>query len=82
MSKSDESQGAQVEPGWPGKVPLAARPLMRESFSARRAAAVIAAFTLLVTVGGGIMERVVDRPEFPTISKGLWFALQTVTTVG
>jgi voltage-gated potassium channel len=39
-------------------------------------------FTLLVTVGGGITERLLDRPEFPTISKGLWFALQTETTVG
>jgi voltage-gated potassium channel len=56
--------------------------LLRESFSARRAAAVIASFTLLITVGGGITERLLDRPEFPTISKGLWFALQTVTTVG
>jgi voltage-gated potassium channel len=82
MSKSDESQSAQSESDWPGRVPLAARPLMRESFSARRAAAVIAALTLLVTVGGGITERLLDRPEFPTISKGLWFALQTVTTVG
>jgi len=36
----------------------------------------------LITVGGGILERVVDHKEFPTIGKGLWFALQTVTTVG
>jgi voltage-gated potassium channel len=26
--------------------------------------------------------RLVDRQEFPSIGKGLWFALQTVTTVG
>jgi voltage-gated potassium channel len=55
---------------------------MRDSFTARRAAAVIAAFTLLITLGGGISERLLDRHEFPTISKGLWLALQTVTTVG
>jgi voltage-gated potassium channel len=64
------------------KVPLTARLLLRESLTARRAAAIIAAFTLLITVAGGILERVFDHREFPTIGKGLWFALQTVTTVG
>jgi voltage-gated potassium channel len=56
--------------------------LLRESLTARRAAAIIAAFTVLITVAGGILERVFDHQEFPTIGKGLWFALQTVTTVG
>jgi voltage-gated potassium channel len=64
------------------KVPVTARLLLRESFTARRAAAVIAASTVLITVAGGILERVVDHQEFPTIGRGLWFALQTVTTVG
>ena len=49
---------------------------------ARRAAAIIAAVTVVITVAGGILERVFDRSEFPTIGRGLWFALQTVTTVG
>src|SRR2546421_4025103 len=49
---------------------------------APRAAAIIAAFTVIITVAGGILERVFDRQEFPTIGRGLWFALQTVTTVG
>jgi voltage-gated potassium channel len=66
----------------PEKVPITARLLLHESFTARRAAGTIAAFTLLITAGGGILERVVDPQEFPTIGKGLWFALQTVTTVG
>jgi voltage-gated potassium channel len=65
-----------------GKVPLTARLLLRDSLTARRAAGIIAAFTVLVTIAGGILERVVDHKEFPTIGKGLWFALQTVTTVG
>lgn len=56
--------------------------LLRESLTARRAAAIIAGFTVLVTVVGGVFERVFDHPEFHTIGKGLWFALQTVTTVG
>ena len=36
----------------------------------------------MITVAGGILERVLDHQEYPTIGKGLWFALQTVTTVG
>jgi voltage-gated potassium channel Kch len=55
---------------------------LHESLTARRAAAIIAAFTLLITIAGGLLARVVDRQEYPTIGKGLWFALQTVTTVG
>jgi voltage-gated potassium channel len=64
------------------KVPLTARLLLMESLSARRAAGIIAGFTLLMAIGGGVLERVVDHQEFHTVGKGLWFALQTVTTVG
>ena len=66
----------------PAKVPLTVRLVVRESLTARRAAVIIAGFTLLITVGGGILERVFDHREFHTIGRGLWFALQTVTTVG
>jgi voltage-gated potassium channel len=37
---------------------------------------------LLITVAGGILERLVDHQDYPTIGRGLWLALQTVTTVG
>ncbi|MGZ4223887.1 MAG: potassium channel family protein [Solirubrobacteraceae bacterium] len=78
-----EAPRAESESGdLPEKVPITARLLLHESFTARRAAGTIAAFTLLITVAGGILERVIDHQEFPTIGKGLWFALQTVTTVG
>ncbi len=66
----------------PEKVPLTARLVLRESLTARRAAGIIAGFTVLITVAGGVLERVIDHREFHTIGKGLWFALQTVTTVG
>lgn len=85
MSELDDQRSADVESGsgdQPAKVPLTARLLLRESLSARMAAAIIAAFTVLVTVVGGILERVLDHQEYRTIGKGLWFALQTVTTVG
>ena len=80
---SPQAEGAESQAGaQPAKVPLTARLLFRQSLTARRAAGIIAAFTLLITVAGGILERVFDHQEFPTIGKGLWFALQTVTTVG
>jgi voltage-gated potassium channel len=69
-------------PDRPAKLPITARLMLQESLSARRAAGIIAAFTLAITVAGGVLERVLDHPEFPTIGRGLWFALQTVTTVG
>lgn len=66
----------------PARVPLTARLVMQESLTARRAALIIAGFTVVVTVGGGILETAFDHGEYPTLGKGLWFALQTVTTVG
>lgn len=66
----------------PGRVPLTARLLLRDSLTARSAAGIIAAFTALVPVAGGVLERVLDHQEYPTIGSGLWFVLQTVTTVG
>lgn len=66
----------------PARVPLTTRLLLHNSLTARRAAAVIAGVTVLVTVAGGILERLLDHQEYPTIGRGLWFALQTVTTVG
>jgi voltage-gated potassium channel len=80
---SPQFAGAESKAGdRPAKVPLTARLLLRESLTARRAAAIIAGFTVLITVAGGIVARLIDRQEYPTIGKGLWFALQTVTTVG
>ena len=88
LTRLNENEGRQAEvpagePGdRPDKLPLTARLMLRESLTARRAAGIIAGFTVLITVAGGILERVVDHQEFHTIGKGLWFALQTVTTVG
>ena len=82
MGGRQDAVGERESADSPGKVPLTARLLLRDSLTARRAAAIIAAFTVLITVTGGILERVLDHREYPTIGKGLWFALQTVTTVG
>jgi voltage-gated potassium channel len=46
------------------------------------AAIVIATVSNSITVGAGILMTVADRENFPSIGSGLWWAVQTVTTVG
>jgi voltage-gated potassium channel Kch len=53
-----------------------------EPASVRSAAAMISLSTVVVVVGSGVLMRVLDSSEYPTISRGLWWAIQTVTTVG
>ncbi len=48
----------------------------------RGAAVVIASVTTTITIIAGGMMTVVDRDSFPTLGSGLWWAVQTVTTVG
>jgi voltage-gated potassium channel len=48
----------------------------------RGAAVVIATVSTSITVGAGILMTVADRKSFPSIGSGLWWAVQTVTTVG
>ena len=55
---------------------------LREPPSIRMAASVIVIATAVVVVGGGVLIRVLDHSEYPNIWVGMWWALQTVTTVG
>ena len=48
----------------------------------RGAAVVIATVSAAMTVGAGILMTLVDHEQFPSIGSGLWWAAQTVTTVG
>jgi voltage-gated potassium channel len=48
----------------------------------RGAAVVIAATSTAMTLIAGVMVTIVDREDFPTLGSGLWWAVQTVTTVG
>jgi voltage-gated potassium channel len=48
----------------------------------RGAAGVIAATTTVMTVGAGLLMTILDHENFPTLGSGLWWAAQTVTTVG
>ena len=55
---------------------------MREPLLVRAAMAVIVSATLASVLIGGVVITLVDAEEFPDIGIGLWWALQTVTTVG
>jgi voltage-gated potassium channel Kch len=55
---------------------------LREPLSIRGAASVIVTATALIVVGAGILISLIDREEYPDIGIGMWWALQTVTTVG
>src|SRR5262245_54539844 len=55
---------------------------LREPPSVREAAAVIVTATVVVVVGAGALITLVDGPEYPNVGIGIWWALQTVTTVG
>jgi voltage-gated potassium channel len=48
----------------------------------RGAAIVIATVTTLITIAAGVLMTVVDRTNYPSVGAGLWWAAQTVTTVG
>jgi voltage-gated potassium channel len=55
---------------------------LHEPPSVRLAANVIVTATLLVVVVGGVLMRVLDHAEYSSVWLGMWWVLQTVTTVG
>jgi voltage-gated potassium channel len=48
----------------------------------RGAVVVIATVTTVTTVVAGLLMTVIDHDAFPSLGTGLWWAVQTVTTVG
>jgi len=48
----------------------------------RGAGIVITAASTAITILAGVLMTVVDRDKFPSFGSGLWWAVQTVTTVG
>ena len=48
----------------------------------RGAAIVIASVSTIITVLAGLLVTVVEHDTYPSIGTGLWWAAQTVTTVG
>jgi len=55
---------------------------LREPVSIRNATSVIVTTTLMIVVIGGVAIRVLDHDEYSSVWQGMWWALQTVTTVG
>lgn len=66
----------------PGAQRPMARMLFRKPLTARRAGRAIALSTLLITIAGGIAMRFADHQDFGNVWLGLWWSVQTVTTVG
>jgi len=56
--------------------------LIARAQTPRDAAVVIASVTTTITVAAGLLMTVFDRKGFPSVGSGLWWAVQTVTTVG
>jgi voltage-gated potassium channel len=56
--------------------------LIDRAANPRKAAVVIATVTTTITVLAGALMTVVDHDNFQTIGEGMWWAVQTVTTVG
>jgi voltage-gated potassium channel len=54
----------------------------REPVSIKNAVAVIVTATTLVVIASGIAMRIFDPHNFPNIWIGMWWSVQTVTTVG
>ena len=42
----------------------------------------ISVATVILTVAGGVAIRLVDNDNFSSLGEGLWWAVQTLTTVG
>lgn len=55
---------------------------LKEPPSVRNAASVIVIATTVIVVGAGVAITLLDREEYPNVGVGMWWALQTVTTVG
>lgn len=56
--------------------------VLQEPPSVRLATAVIVSATAVVVLGSGLLIWALDHGEYPNIWVGMWWALQTVTTVG
>ena len=58
------------------------RRVQRKGLRPRVAASVIALLWVIAIVIFGIVEHLVDEQSFDTVWDGMWWATQTVTTVG
>jgi voltage-gated potassium channel len=65
-----------------GLLPWLVAKLGGRALTARRSLGIIIGTTIGVTVAGGVTIRLLDHKDFSSIGEGMWWAVQTVTTVG
>ena len=56
--------------------------LLGDPINARRAARTIIVGTMFLTIVCGYVIHLLDEKDYPTVGRGMWWAIQTVTTVG
>jgi voltage-gated potassium channel len=62
--------------------PFVERALFGREITPGRAATIIAGASLVLTVSAGVAARLLDKEDFSSLRDAMWWALQTVTTVG
>jgi voltage-gated potassium channel len=55
---------------------------LQKPVTVRSAAGAIVSTTAMIVIASGLLMRVLDHREYPNIFIGMWWAIQTVTTVG
>jgi voltage-gated potassium channel len=68
--------------GRPGLIERQMSALLRSPPRVTTAATVIVTATAMAVVVGGVLMRVLDHKEYANVWVGMWWAIQTVTTVG
>lgn len=63
-------------------MPRTPRRLRTSRLTASRAALLAGSVTLVLTLLAGVLMWVLDNDEFPEVGTAMWWAIQTVTTVG
>ncbi len=66
----------------PPPMPRGMKIISRKPLTTVRAARIIASVTVSITILGGVLMHFTDEKTYPNIGDGLWWAIQTVTTVG
>jgi voltage-gated potassium channel len=77
-----ENQGMESRPPPPRAARYVQRHFERRGLRPRAAASIIAVVWLAAVLVFGLVEYLVDRDTFDTVWLALWWATQTVTTVG
>jgi len=56
--------------------------VLERAVGSNRIVLYLGGFTFALSLAGGVLMRTLDPESFPSIGQGVWWAMQTVTTVG